>query len=323
MIRLSFPRLSSIHSQSGMTTARLLIAALLVMLLGSLNGCVSLNDYKDLQTAYDQARTKLDEADHELAVARAKIDELNAKIAQLNALIEASSGGGDALKKERDLLSAQLADLQKKYDDLLKQAGTPVLPAPITNALRDLASKYSDILEFDERLGMVRFKSDLTFDVGSTVVKPRAREALTTFARILNYPEIANNEVQVIGHTDDIPIRQTTAMQVNPTNWILSTNRAWAVLDVLHSAGLADSRGMACGWGDQRPIAPNAPGRRGNEKNRRVDIYIRPTVVPEGIVVSTPGAGGAPAPRRAPTPAPRTPATQPATAPGMAPFIPG
>jgi hypothetical protein len=50
---------------------------------------------------------------------------------------------------------------------------------------------------------------------------------------------------------------------------------------------------MGAGWGEERPIAPNAAGKRGNEKNRRVEIYIRGTTVPEGIVVSTPGAAPA------------------------------
>ncbi len=52
---------------------------------------------------------------------------------------------------------------------------------------------------------MVRFKSDLTFDLGSTEVKPRAKEALGKFASILNMPEIAQQEIQVVGHTDDVP----------------------------------------------------------------------------------------------------------------------
>jgi chemotaxis protein MotB len=129
-------------------------------------------------------------------------------------------------------------------------------------------------------------------------------------------PEIAKQEIQVVGHTDDVPIRQSNTMKLNPNNWILSTNRAWAVTDVLHANGVAENRITGAGWGDQRPIAPNAPGHRGNEKNRRVDIYIRPTTVPQGLPVSTPGAGRpAPAPRRT-APAPRaTPKAPPTTAP--------
>jgi chemotaxis protein MotB len=297
-------------------TFRIAAVVALAAGLSGLTGCVSTDEHKRLQTAFDQARQQLAEAENDLATARARISELEGKIAELNRLIDTSSGGVGALKRERDLLASQLADLQNKYNDLLKMTQNgPALPQPVNDALRDLASKYPDLLDFDERLGMIRFKSDLTFDVGSTEVKPRAKEALATFAHILNMPEIAKNEVQVVGHTDDIPIRAggPTATR-NPDNWTLSTNRAWAVIAVLHANGLSDTRGMASGWGDQRPVTPNAPGHRGSDRNRRVDIYIRPTTVPEGLVVSTPGAA---APTR--TPAPRTPTRTPARGPATRP----
>jgi flagellar motor protein MotB len=275
-----------------------------------------MDEHKRLQTAFDQARAQLAEAENDLNAMRQKVGELEAKIAELNRLLN-NTGDLGALKRERDLLAQQLADLQKKYNDLLAAAqSAPLLPAKVNNALIDLAAKYPDLLEYDERLGMIRFKSDLTFDLGSTEVKPRAKEALAKFADILDYDEIKNQEIQVVGHTDDVPIRQTNTMKMNPNNWILSTNRAWAVSDVLHANGVAQNRITGAGWGDQRPIAPNAPGHRGNEKNRRVDIYIRPTTVPEGLTVSTPGAARpAPAPRRG-APAPRTaPKAPPTTAP--------
>jgi chemotaxis protein MotB len=300
----------------------------LALSLSGLTGCAT-DENKRLTTALEQARQQLAEAEDDRRNALAKIAELEAKIAELNRLIDANSGGVGALRRERDLLAQQLADLQKRYDDLVRLgASQPALPPDVNNALRDLAAQYPDLLEFDERLGMIRFKSDLTFDPGSTEVKPRAREALAAFARILNNPEIAHNEVQVVGHTDDIPIRAggPTAAR-NPDNWTLSTNRAWSVLAVLRQNGLSEQRGMAGGWGEQRPVAANAPGNRGNERNRRVDIYIRPTTVPEGIVVSTPGARpAAPAAARPATPrtpaAPRTGTARPAAAPATRPSTP-
>lgn len=304
-------------SMMGLQLSKGVLVLALAASISGITGCAT-DENKRLTTALEQARQQLAEAEDDRRNALAKIAQLEARIAELNRLLDANSGGVGALRRERDLLASQLADLQKKYDDLLQLGSSgPQLPADVNAALRDLAAQYPEMLEFDERLGMVRFKSDLTFDVGSTEVKPRAREALASFARILNNPAIAKNEVQVVGHTDDIPIRAggPTAAR-NPDNWTLSTNRAWAVISVLRQNGLSESRGMGAGWGDQRPIAPNAAGRRGNERNRRVDIYIRPTTVPTDIVVSTPG----PAPVRAPA-APR-PANLRPTAPGT-PAAPG
>jgi chemotaxis protein MotB len=282
--------------------------------LASLTGCVSNDEYKRLQTSFDQARAQLAEAENDLGKARARIAELEGRIADMDKLLQGNQGL-DALRRERDLLAQQLADMQKKYNDLLALSDKgPQLPDAVNSALRDLAAQYPDLLEFDERLGMLRLKSDLTFDVGSTEVKPRAREALAKVAAIFNNPAINQNEIQVVGHTDDIPVRQSNTMRMNPSNMILSTNRAWAVAEVLRADGVAQNRLMAAGWGEERPVAPNAPGHRGNERNRRVDIYVRPTTVPEGIVVSTPGA--APAPARNPAPrAPRTGARGAATRP--------
>lgn len=290
----------------GLQVSKGIAALALALSLSGLTGCAT-DENKRLTTALEQARQQLAEAEDDRRNAMAKIAELEAKIAELNRLIDANGNGVGALRRERDLLATQLADLQKKYNDLLQlNSDRPALPADVNSALRDLAAQYPDLLDFDERLGMIRFKSDLTFDPGSTEVKPRAREALASFAHILNNASIAKNEVQVVGHTDDIPIRQggPTAVR-NPDNWTLSTNRAWAVVGVLRANGLSEARGMGAGWGDQRPIAPNAAGHRGNEKNRRVDIYIRPTTVPDGIIISTPGAPAAP---RTPAAAPRTPA---------------
>ncbi|HVX83810.1 MAG TPA: OmpA family protein [Phycisphaerae bacterium] len=292
-VSLSAPSLPRLSSRPARVGACLLAATV----FSSLAGCVSNDEYKRLNTSFEQARSQLAEAENDLAASRAKIAELEARIAQLDKLN--GNEGLDAIRKERDLLAQQLADLQKKYNDLLAMADNgPALPEPVNAALRDLAAKYPNLLEFDERLGMLRLKSDLTFDVGSTEVRPQAKEALAKLAQIFDMPEIAKNEIQVVGHTDDIPIRQTNTMRMNPTNDILSTNRAWAVADVLRTDGVNHDRLMASGWGEERPIVPNAPGHRGNEKNRRVDIYVRPTTVPDNLVISSPGA--APAPRSTP-----------------------
>ncbi len=153
----------------------MLAVVLLALLFSGLTGCVSADEHKRLQTAFDQARQQLAEAENDLANAHAQIAELQAKIAELNRLLDTNSGGVGALQRERDLLQQQLADAQARIRELLANSTVAPLPEPINAALRDLAKQYPDLLEFDERLGMIRFKSDLTFDVGSTEVKPRSQ----------------------------------------------------------------------------------------------------------------------------------------------------
>jgi chemotaxis protein MotB len=268
-----------------------------------LGGCVSMDEYKAVRAALEQSEAQLAKADHDLQEARAQIAALQKRIDELNILMRANGDLDKSLRDLRDLYEKRLADLQARYDELLKLSSTPVLPAPVNAALRELAAQYPQYLEFDERLGMLRMKSDVTFDLGSTEVKPEAKRVLALVAQILNKPEIANNEVQVVGHTDNVPIRPGGPMSTrNPDNWTLSTNRAWSVLDVLRANGLSGNRGMGAGWGEQRPIAPNA-ATGGNERNRRVEIYIRAATVPEGLPVSAPRSAPAPVRPAAPAPA--------------------
>ena len=53
-------------------------------------------------------------------------------------------------------------------------------------------------------------------------------------------------------------------------------HRAIAVQGVLSKAGLTPARIGAMGFGEYHPVAPNAPGKKGNRLNRRVEIWIVP-----------------------------------------------
>ena len=286
------------------TVAMVCVAAF----LATMTGCVSLQQYDATKLALDESQVRLATADKDLQQARDQMEVMKKQIAELNDLLGKSDTGVAALKADRDKWQAQYNELKKQFDDLAKLSSLPALPVAINAALRDLAAQYPEYLDFDERLGMIRMKSDLTFDAGSTDVSAKGREVLGLLAQILNKPEIERQEIEVVGHTDDIPIRGGGPLaQRNPDNWTLSTNRAWSVLNVLRGAGVRSDRGMASGWGEQRPVAANAPGQGGNKLNRRVEVFIRPTTVPTGITVSTPGAGGAARPTTT------RPATRPAT----------
>ncbi len=153
--------------------SRLASLVALVVLGGALlglTGCVSMTEYNRVQMAADQFKRQLAEADNDINGLHRQIDSLNAQLAQQGL----SNDAFNKLKAERDLLQARLAKLQADYDNLLAN-GAPVMPKAVNDALQQLADQYPDLLEYDARLGMVRFKSDMTFDLGSTDVKPRRR----------------------------------------------------------------------------------------------------------------------------------------------------
>ncbi len=96
-------------------------------------------------------------------------------------------------------------------------------------------------------------------------------------------------QVDVIGHSDNIPIRTLRF----PSNWELSRARAESVARLL-AASIGPARVRADGRGDSEPVTPNDTPQ-GRAKNRRVEITLH---VPAGDAAAPPAAAPAPAPRK-------------------------
>jgi chemotaxis protein MotB len=183
----------------------------------------------------------------------------------------------------RDGSSADLDRLVSDYDRLQRQLvelGAGPLPAEVVDALTELAARYPEVLEFDPRRGMIRFNADFTFPLGSVKLSESARQALATFATILDSPGAENLEIRIVGHTDNVPIRRPQTRAQHPTNVHLSVHRAIAVRDALVGDGVAPARFSVMGYGEYRPVAAN--GRNGSPENRRVEVFLTPMLVPSG-----------------------------------------
>jgi chemotaxis protein MotB len=153
------------------------------------------------------------------------------------------------------------------------------LPVELSTKLEDFAKANEQMVSFDANTGIVKFKSDLLFEKGSDKVAPTAIEAVKSLCGILNSQEGKKFDIIIAGHTDDLPILKADTRAVHPTNWHLSAHRAISVLDVMTTNSLDPKRLSIRGFGEYRPVAPNAPNKKGNPQNRRVEIYI----VPEGV----------------------------------------
>ncbi|MBN2377958.1 MAG: OmpA family protein [Sedimentisphaerales bacterium] len=213
------------------------------------------------------------------------------RIQELEAALEASRLSDDQFKQNYDLLNqkqslwqqkidalnASLTAKQTLIDQLYEQLGQIALPPELSSKLADWAQQVgTDLVTFDEKTGIVRFKSDLLFEKGSDTVQANVIGQLGALAEILNSDSAQNFDVLVVGHTDDIPIKKAETLAMHPSNWHLSAHRAIAVQKILTQAQLAPTRTAVMGMGQYRPIEPNAAGEKGNPKNRRVEIYIVP-----------------------------------------------
>ena len=155
------------------------------------------------------------------------------------------------------------------------------LPPSVKKAIEDLGTRYPGLFTFDAARGMFRFNSDITFDSGSSVVKPQAKAALTQLAEILSGDDAKDRRLTINGYTDTDPVRKAKTIAHlkdlgKPANNLgLSEARAEAVAAVLRAGGVASRRMVTKGKGQADPVAGNSTAD-GKAQNRRVEIYLTP-----------------------------------------------
>ena len=117
----------------------------------------------------------------------------------------------------------------------------------------------------------ISLSEGVTFLSGSADLLPRAMEILAEIATILS-EDI--HEIEVQGHTDNVPIGSGSRFR---SNWDLGAARAVSVVQVLINNSSVESRRFrATSFGEYRPIRENdSPDNR--QRNRRVEIYVRYT----------------------------------------------
>lgn len=198
----------------------------------------------------------------------------------------------NSYQSERDRLLEEYNRAKAALEAALANDQKPIvieraLPAELDTALKEFAAQHPDIVEFDSKSGVVKWKSDLVFALGSDVVKESAFASLNAFAQIVNSPAAAEFDVFIVGHTDSVPIVKAGTKDLHPTNWHLSAHRAISVKNALGKASVSENRMGISGYADQRPIEASA-GRAGNERNRRVEIYL----VPRGSIGTMTASAG-------------------------------
>ncbi|GAB5497000.1 MAG: hypothetical protein Phyf2KO_20800 [Phycisphaerales bacterium] len=258
-----------------------------------LGGCVSQQHYDQMEMQYRAA------ADRNSELARENEQLQSALALQGNATNDTQSTLGQ-LRAENERLRGELASNAELLLDLDNQLRGLQLMDPATDrALRQLAAQHPDVVEYDSERGMLRFKSDLTFNSGSDQLREGAQQTLAMLANVLKAQEAAQYQLHIIGHTDSQQISSGTA-QRHPTNTHLSVHRSISVKRQLTSLGIPADRVLVAGWGESKPAVPNSA--TGNTpQNRRVEIFFRADRNAAGSTGSTgtDGADRTPAPTRA------------------------
>ncbi len=252
-----------------MRTVRLSAIFALCACVLLINGC---NGTQDLRIQNDIQQKLIDELQTELETTRLERDRLK------NLLDSAEQTGVIDVQALQQTIAALEEDIKQKNEMIASMQqkllyGSAALPVELSTMLEDFADQH-DMVTYDASRGIVKFKSDLTFEIASDTVASSAAAAVRLLAAILNSAEASKFDVVIAGHTDDIRIAYEATKAKHPTNWHLSVHRAIAVKDVMESSNMEPKRLSVRGFGEYRPIEANLPNKKGNPKNRRVEIYI-------------------------------------------------
>lgn len=123
-------------------------------------------------------------------------------------------------------------------------------------------------VDITEKGMAIMLRDPVGFASGSADLKEQGKDILKDIGEIIkNNPDL---KVRVEGHTDNVPINS----QRYRNNWELSSARSLSVVQLMHSqTGIKPENMSAVGYGEHRPVAPNAtPEDR--SRNRRIQIFV-------------------------------------------------
>ncbi|PMR77702.1 OmpA family protein [Billgrantia endophytica] len=176
-------------------------------------------------------------------------------------------------------MAAPLADFMLVLTDRPPTGALSVMPQAIAGAMalnRSLSERIEEApyLPDLEGVEVSRVAEGIKLRVEDQLLFPTAEAELTDegqslVQRLVEVIQRHDGEVAVEGHTDSRSI-QTPEF---PSNWVLSSARAIAIVHALEQAGVSSHRLRAVGLADTQPLAGNDTVE-GRAQNRRVEVTI-------------------------------------------------
>ena len=282
------------------------ITALIVILL-SLNSCVSNRVFNDLESRYAQLKDNFNRQTKSIENLNTEIKDLTKKFITLEETLEKTEDSLNQKQQKLEQLESSLDLLKQNSETELKKriaeneelmekiaereneladrmARVDELEGLITRqqeAMRNLKEKLSDALLNFEDKGLtveardgkvyVSMENKLLFRSGSWTVGAEGRLAIEELGNVLaDNPDIA---ILIEGHTDNVPYSGKGPLK---GNWDLSTKRATAIVNqLLENPDIIPQNLTAAGRGECLPIAPNST-RQGRAANRRIEVVLSP-----------------------------------------------
>lgn len=194
-------------------------------------------------------------------------EQAEADAGEARRLLAEAGNTNAALAAELEAARAQAGELEEKMAQV--EAAQQGLEQKLRS---ELESRDITISELQGKL-TVNILDRILFDSGEARLKAEGETVLRKVAQVLT--QFPNRAVQVVGHTDNAPIRRRTVEGFSD-NWALSAGRAVAAVRFLsESAGVDPRRLSAVGCGEFRPLASN-DSPEGRARNRRIAVVVLP-----------------------------------------------
>jgi chemotaxis protein MotB len=239
-----------------------------------LTGCVS-------TSTLEQKQAELDAKNTALAACEARIKtELSA--------CESARGALDAkltaANQELGVFRQAAESKQQKLDELQKQE--ELLRERLSQEMKD---KNVEISQLKGQL-TVRMLDKIVFRSGSADILP---EGLAVLDKLAEAVKDSTDTIRVEGHTDDTPLSEKLKAKY-PTNWELSAARAASVARYFETKHFINPKRLeSLGFSMYHPLAPN-DSQDNKQRNRRVEIVLKPSTEPESTKAPAPVAPVAP-----------------------------
>jgi len=249
------------------------------------SGCVSKNQYVELETKLTQTHAQLNDCDKQMVDLQTKYTRLQRENVEItNALedlkLELRQEKMAVLEKEQEIenLEAIRRDIEATLQEQIVQKDQVISELDktrneIETSLKEqIAQKDIKIEEIEGKL-KVTFVDKILFDSGSVKIKEKGEQVLLRLADTFKGNE--DQKIVVEGHTDNVQIGKDLLVRF-PSNWELSTARSAAVVRFLQEFGkIAPERLTASGFAYYQPVESNET-EEGRAQNRRIEIILTP-----------------------------------------------
>ncbi len=121
----------------------------------------------------------------------------------------------------------------------------------------------------------IELSGESLFQSGEAILNATGSLAIKQLAKAIKNIEYPNYQVEIEGHTDDVPINN----EKYSSNWELSVFRAIDVLKLLTEQGIPNDKFKIAGYGETKPkysneTADGLPNVANRAKNRRIEINV-------------------------------------------------